>query len=447
MKVIILLLLPLSLQAQINRNWIFGDKAGLSFPGPVPTGLHSMITQEGVATMSDVSGNLLFYTDGVTVWNRLGIVMSNGTGLVGDGSSTQSSVIFEMIGQSGRYYIFTAPEGATTNPIAYSIVDMSLNGGLGDVTIKNVPLYTPSCEKITIVRHCNNRDAWLISHDKGTNVYRVWPITSLGIGAPVTSAVGVVVSSAPLSASQGYGYLKSNLQGNKLSVCHYGLNRAVVVDFNNLTGGISNEITTSPTSLLGPYGTEFSPDGTIVYYTYNNGNQIRQFDLCTNTGQNIATNLGVSWGAMQLQDNRIYIVRRNIGALSTINQPNVLGPGCLFLLNNVPLLLGSFGRFGLPNFSQYYTRWIQPFSYIINCNEVEFTMPYTTTCNFSSVPVSVLWKFGDGIESPLNNPTHIYSSDGTYTVQLIMNFTCYSDTSEAVISIPGLDNFPVNTNQ
>jgi hypothetical protein len=406
-----------------------------------------MITQEGVASISDGSG-LLFYTDGVTVWNRLGNQMPNGFGLLGDGSSTQSSVILEMIGQPGRYYLFTAPEGSTVNPVSYSIVDMSLAGGLGDVTIKNIPLYTPSCEKITIVRHCNNNDAWLISHDKGTNVYRVWPITALGVGPPVLSPVGVVVSSAPLQANQGYGYIKSNLQGNKLSVCHYGLNRAVVVDFNNLTGVISNEITTSPTSLLGPYGTEFSPDGTIVYYTYNNGNQIRQFDLCTNTGQNIATNLGVAWGAMQLgPDNRIYVSRRIQSALSVINNPNVLGAGCLFQVNSVPLLPGTLSRFGLPNFPQYYTRWLDNFTFTINCNQVSFFRPLTSTCNFNSVPTSVLWKFGDGFQSTLSNPVHNYSSDGNYLVELILNFTCYSDTTQQIVTVPGLDNYPINTDQ
>jgi hypothetical protein len=38
--------------------------------------------QEGCATISNSSGQLLFYTDGITVYNRNHQVMPNGTGLL-----------------------------------------------------------------------------------------------------------------------------------------------------------------------------------------------------------------------------------------------------------------------------------------------------------------------------------------------------------------------------
>ncbi|MEI6765780.1 MAG: M14 family zinc carboxypeptidase [Bacteroidota bacterium] len=57
----------------------------------------------------------------------------------------------------------------------------------------------------------------------------------------------------------------------------------------------------------------------------------------------------------------------------------------------------------------------------------DFTSDVVNTCsgivNFtnlsSSNSSSYLWKFGDGSTSTQNNPTHIYTSDGTYTVVLI----------------------------
>ncbi|MBN3034323.1 MAG: hypothetical protein JW861_01955 [Bacteroidales bacterium] len=68
--------------------WYFGDLAGLDFrPGyPVPLSDGALSTIEGCATISDSEGQLLFYTDGITVFNRKHQVMQGGTGLFGDPS-------------------------------------------------------------------------------------------------------------------------------------------------------------------------------------------------------------------------------------------------------------------------------------------------------------------------------------------------------------------------
>ena len=70
-------------------NWYFGFTAGVTFPGgnnPVAVTNGLANTLEGVATISDAAGNLLFYTDGSTIWNKLHAVMCNGNGLLGNGS-------------------------------------------------------------------------------------------------------------------------------------------------------------------------------------------------------------------------------------------------------------------------------------------------------------------------------------------------------------------------
>src|SRR5690348_10992904 len=74
-------------------NWYFGYHAGISFNSGVVTDINGgqTNTREGTAVISDKNtGELLFYTDGVTVWNRHHRVMSNGTGLKGGTSCTQS---------------------------------------------------------------------------------------------------------------------------------------------------------------------------------------------------------------------------------------------------------------------------------------------------------------------------------------------------------------------
>src|SRR4030095_14361818 len=78
--------------------WNFGYHAGLDFSGgsPVPFNGSEINQWEGVATACDASGNLDFYTDGVTVWDANNDVMPNGTGLLGNGSSTHSATVVPM---------------------------------------------------------------------------------------------------------------------------------------------------------------------------------------------------------------------------------------------------------------------------------------------------------------------------------------------------------------
>ena len=71
-------------QPQTN-HWYFGRNAGLDFSSGSPsiaTGGQTF-TDEGVASISDNNGNLLFYTEGTTVWDKNQSIMPNGTGLFG----------------------------------------------------------------------------------------------------------------------------------------------------------------------------------------------------------------------------------------------------------------------------------------------------------------------------------------------------------------------------
>ena len=166
---LILLLTSTILYAQKEGNiWYFGRRAGLDFNSgaPVPLTDGIMNTLEGCSAISNDMGNLLFYTDGVSVWNKNHIRMPNGFGLNGHPSSTQSALIVQDPGNSDRYYIFTVPAQQNhygfSRPLSfyYNIVDMTLAGGLGDITIKNMLLMNKVTEKLTAVRHANGHDIW-----------------------------------------------------------------------------------------------------------------------------------------------------------------------------------------------------------------------------------------------------------------------------------------------
>ena len=180
---IAILFVPLlSTSQQQAAIWYFGDRAGLDFTTGVPIVLNdgALDTLEGCATISDAMGNLLFYTDGSTIWGSNHIPMPNGAGLLGDSSSSQSAIIVPAPDNVDIYYVFTVtfqayPEGAN-----YSVVDMSLNGGLGDVVTKNVALFAPAAEKLTAVQHA--MVPTIGSLPTTGAMIRFWPIWSQRVG-------------------------------------------------------------------------------------------------------------------------------------------------------------------------------------------------------------------------------------------------------------------------
>src|SRR4051812_5300688 len=81
-----------------NRNniWYFGYHAGINFNTNPPTAISNapMYEQdEGVATICNNNGQILFYTNGIYVWNRNNTIMPNGSSLGGALSATQSALI------------------------------------------------------------------------------------------------------------------------------------------------------------------------------------------------------------------------------------------------------------------------------------------------------------------------------------------------------------------
>ncbi len=136
---------PLSKHA---NNWYFGDKAGLNFSSGTPTlELNStMLMKETGSTISDSNGNLLFYTNGDTIWNKNHQIMINGTGLLNSMSASQGGLIVKKPGLNNEYYVFSNDDSGGSDGVRYHIVNMSLDNGNGAVVSKNNLLYAPSTE-------------------------------------------------------------------------------------------------------------------------------------------------------------------------------------------------------------------------------------------------------------------------------------------------------------
>jgi hypothetical protein len=433
------------------QNWYFGQNAGLNFSTNPPTILTNGVlnTFEGCASISNSVGNLLFYTDGITVYNQLHALMANGNGLNGNSSTTQSAIIVKKPASTNIYYIFTQEATAGANGLSYSEVDMSLASGMGSVTVKNYSLYTPSCEKITAIRHCNGVDTWVVSHDWGSNNFRTYLITAAGVS--LTPVVSVSGTSTNGNSVRTIGQMKVSPNGKKIGLTVYDNTFTGPVelhDFNSATGIVTNALFLG--DFMNNYGCEFSPDGTLFYSGISSGN-IMQWNICAGSTAAILsssiiipTSIDIV-GQMQLASNgKIYIARGSTNFLSLINFPNLSGTACGYIDNGQ--LLGSGTSFyGLPNFiNSFFKAAPTPFTFTATCSNYSFTAAPISTlnagCGASANPVTnILWNFGDpgsgaANTSTLSNPTHNYPGTGTYTAQLILYYACSSDTLKAVLS-------------
>lgn len=344
-------------QGQANI-WYFGEYLGLDFNGGSPVALtnSSMFGYEGVSTVSDNQGNLIFYTDGNSVWNRNHSIMPNGSGLLGGSSMSQSVISIPKPGVSNIYYVFT------TNPsygIHYSEIDMNLSSGLGDINInKNILINQSTTEKLTAIRHQNGMDFWLLTHEYYTDTFNVYFVSSSGVSiTPVISEVGSQVTWSEV------GYMKGSPNGTMVASCNYDLNEVQLFDFNNSTGVLSNPTTLNGLVNFGPYGVEFSPDGNILYVSTDGPpSNVYQYDL--NAGSINASRITIGsqymTGALQIgPDYKIYCSKWWASELARIDNPNILGVGCNFDSSAVNLGGGqSWG--GLPNYPNWFLTSVEP---------------------------------------------------------------------------------------
>ena len=444
-----MLFVHVSFSQNESNNWYFGLNAGLDFNSPSPIALtDGMVNSHGgSSTMSDSNGNLLFYSNGMTVWDKNHNVMTNGTGLLGHASSTQSSIIIPHPGTTDSYYIFTNDAYTGNNGLSYSEIDMSAVGGLGEVTaIKNVQLISPTTEKLTAVLHTNEIDYWVITHERGTNAFYAFLVSASGVGTAVVSQVGVVHGGTNLNSDVSIGQMKVSPDGTKIALATSANNNTFeIFDFNAASGIVSNPVTLSSPDYSNPYGVEFSADGTKLYCSTTNNNKVYQINMQAGSASAIiasatliATSSSSNIGALQLgPDSKIYLARNLSFYLGVINNPNASGLNCNYIDEGVSLDTKRSRR-GLPNFIQSYFNNPR-FTYFNLCFG-DSTFFFISDLNGVN---SVEWDFGDpssGSEntSVLTNPYHIFTAPGTFQVQLIRYFATYSDTVVQAVNIHSL---------
>ncbi|WP_373056797.1 T9SS type B sorting domain-containing protein [Zunongwangia sp. H14] len=451
--------------------WYFGDHAGLSFTSGAPVPLYNgqIQTVEGSASISDKNGNLLFYTDGSTVYDRNHDIMRNGNNLKGDVSSTQSAIVVPRPRNPGHYYIFTIdkPDYYLTpqDPIEgvnYSEVDMSLYSGRGAIiqNKKNIHLltYTPSdpleneyksSEKISAVIGGDCMSYWVVT--QFMNKFYAFKVTPAGVNtSPVVSVISnnfpPIITQEDMNVAAA-GYLKISPDGKKIAAAYTATSlqnpgaqngskkngKIFLYDFDDVTGKVSNETLLKDRTY--PYGVEFSPSSSKLYATINvygeddvlQRSQLLQYDLespdIPNSEAVVHSSRNVA-GALQLAiDGKIYragyptdgggYLSHNF--LSVINNPENAAANVDYDHNSIDVSPNNV-KLGLPPFVQSL--------FNNNFDAENFCLGDLTTFTIEGDKDydSVAWDFGDGTSSSAENATHIYDAPGTYTV-ILSRFT------------------------
>jgi hypothetical protein len=351
-----------------------------------------MDTSEASGTASDANGNLLFYCNSQTIWNRQHQPMLNGTGLSG-GASSQQLAIVKNPSNSNQYYVFVTPEVENLNNpnslpqwISYSIVDMSLGPLVGGLPLgavlqnfKNVQILDNlgnsfRSEAVTIVAGSNANTYWvlipsgnnLFSYKIDNNGFSAVPVTSnLNFPVSLVSPAGFSIKASPKLNNQNFShYICVSLWQDSINPSNtlQLVNR--VVSFNNSTGLITNNYSLNVNSTRS-YLPEFNTNGSVLFLANTSIFAVNLQNSSTGNVNSLQIFNGPqtpsSASYTSLQRNKygnIYINRHGSSFLGIINNPEIYGSNMSVTLNSVNLGNG-ITKYGLPqliteNKSTYY---------------------------------------------------------------------------------------------
>ena len=460
-----LLVIIASAQGEGN-TWYFGAYAGLSFSTDPPTLLNDghLTTYEGCASVSGKDGVLAFYTDGRTVWDRNHNVMPNGTGLMGNPSSTQSAVICPKPGtynygtkRYDGYYIITVEvsngtsQGGSNAGVRFTEVNMTLNGGTGDVVAsnKNIHLFgTTTIEGVNVAKHANGCDYWIIGKEVGTTNVRTYHISPTGVNMTPIISTSVFVGSSSL------GSIKVSPNSKLVSIVNYP--RGIeIFDFDNATGILTSKFTDNPGG--SNYSSEFSPNNEVLYYTEISGVNIYQYDLTVANnaafvasriivGSTPSTSNSYEVCALQMAPNgKIYVALQNRARLGVIENPNVLGVGCTYNDNGVSLAgVNTFAnanmvsQLGLPAFPSFFVKEPVVIRDTNVCFQDQTKLKLSDTTDVNTI--AWYWNsLGTALPSTPNStdwePLVTFPSAGDYQVMAIATYPCFVDSIIDTVTI------------
>ncbi len=461
-SILLLIVLPFEhLNAQKERNrWYFGMLAGMQYNGVGYISLNDNTLErnivfgfiegpDNIICANDEEGNLMFYSDGRTYRNALHQNMLNSPTDEYAVRESQAAIARDP-SNPDRYYVFVTIYDGVKQKLTYTIVDMSLNDGLGGLVPnkKHIIMSSRIGQHMVVARHANGRDSWLICIHEGT--YLAYLITENGISnTPITSnQQGIDFFDGNATA---FGVMEISPDNKLIAAGFPVLRKLFILEFNDLTGKLDliyEEEETEQSIDSGPFtSVEFSSNSKVLYTTYM-ASGIQQYDL--SDLDNIPPRIDITTSSSNPYpylkrgpDGQIFSIQSWQPFIGAIQNPNIIGLGCNY--DDNVLGLSGTNLLDLPTF--LLPKYPEGISYINICKgeTTEFN------CNVSFGRPIYYWDFGDGntLTDPSGNVSHTYASSGTYTVLVdVLDFytgdLLYTETKEIIIygtpQIPELDN-------
>lgn len=438
-------LISLHTIAQNEYNiWHFGNKAGIHFNSQPPSYLFGgqLFSSESSTSICDKDGNLLFYTNGDSIWNRNNQLLKNWAPTLGNTnrmSATEGSLALPVPGDKTKYYLFmgrTAETYATEKALRYWIIDMNGDNGLGEVTSKEIPLIYNSNEAFAATVHANLFDYWIAAtspSDKKLYCIRTYngQFTGTVQSQPIT--INNFQHPTDLKFSPDSRWLCGNVSYSISS----NDGEIQLYPFDNNSGMISTPITIPVANNNYPARFEFSHDSRFLYITScneNDSNFVCQFDLSSGNQTAIKASKVILYSSKvnqsagctlitQLQlapDGKIYCFNDACTYLTTIDYPDKPGILCNFNFKSISLSTMK-SRYGSPYFPNFWFKKdiLQLGNDTIICTSDSLLLD----CKLMSYGRSFKWNTGDTTSTLLIKKAGTYILTVTYAMGRIRSDT------------------------
>ena len=334
--------------------------------------------------MSNADGELMFFTNGVSLATSKGNYLKNGKYINPEVSkspwfnygipSPQQTLILPAPGLDNKYFVFHT-EFANKDiggiltvyapKIYFTLVDMSENAGDGNVIDLNHELIadTLAATQLSACKHANGRDYWVFVQKLSSNLFYRILLTSQGVFVEGLQACGDFIT-APAGQSlfspDGTKMMRS-FASELGKPCYLDL-----FDFDRCTGLLSNpkRIVVQDSLVGAVFGGAISPNSRYAYVT--NFKYVYQYDLwsadivASKDTVALYDNFTTPTGALttfflaQLGPNgKIYIMGGPNASeyLHIIDKPDEKGKACNVLQHSLQMPVGS--GWTIPNFPNY----------------------------------------------------------------------------------------------